>query len=330
MIPVDLIDAATEQTANNVAMHSSLDKSPPGASSAAGNLDDRNEAGEEPVGPPPSGSGGAIAGVTSGACATHSAVIAKLQAPSQVSDRTVNEIVRDISGARLARYLDLAVDKRQALQLHTWNATLAGSLLPALQIAEVTIRNLAIARAKAVFSKRGPWYDDPDLLRKLGKDRADILSNAINDRKALLGSKASVQSVTDYLARDLTFGFWVTFYSNSFHSTIWPSPLQTYVRGGNALPRGFTISKLHMRIEDLRVFRNDVAHHKNLISKIWPTAFDRYESCMRTLSMISPAAANHARSISVFPNVWACCPIPIGEFSLLVALMNKRASRIPQ
>lgn len=235
---------------------------------------------------------------------------------------TIDGIFRDISAARLAPYMALAgQDKRRALQLHTWNAALGAALFPVIQVAEISIRNLAMARIRAKKLRAecvGKWWRDEDLRRKLGTEQTRQLDNKVAETEARM-PRENVQRVTDYLVRDLPFGFWVSFYSKIFQSTLWPNPLYTYLPPSPARPRDLTIDRLHAGIESIRVFRNRVAHHRNLVSKIAPSAEDSYNEMLTTLRWVAPHAATHADAISTFPLIWNACPIPHVELRAKIA-----------
>jgi hypothetical protein len=218
----------------------------------------------------------------------------------------------------MSRHMSIAGgDERLALQLHAWNAALAASLLPGLHIAEVTIRNMAAYRVISRY--KGTWFDDPNFARKLGKsEHAEKLRSAVAIRKQ---TTTNAGHITSYLVRDLTFGFWVNIFTRTFHEELWKRDLWTYVP---SVPHGYTITQLHAEINEIRDFRNQVAHHKNLISKPPPkTVENRHDAMMRTLKYLSPQVELHARAICTFPLVWQCCPMALADLQAAVLVMDK-------
>jgi hypothetical protein len=239
------------------------------------------------------------------------AVLAGMQDKLSMPDTAVKTLHRELSMPRMSVHMAIAGDdERLALQLHAWNAALAASLLPGLHVAEVTIRNIAVRRVIARY--KGVWFDNPDFARKLGKsEHAERLRDAVASRKRM---HSSARHITNYLVRDLTFGFWVNVFTRTFHGELWRQDLWTYLPH---VPRDYTITQLHAEIDEIRDFRNQVAHHRNLISKLPPrTAENRHDAMMRTLKHLSPQVETHARAVCIFPQIWRCCPMPLAELGL--------------
>ena len=213
----------------------------------------QNGAGAEPIGPPPASvSARALpkASFTSSACATYTAIDLGLQESSALPDAEVRTLYARFSEARLSRYMAITGgNHRLALRLHAWNAALAGSLLPGLHLAEVTIRNFALGRLIANF--KGGWYENSGFIRKLGNSQlAEELTRAVDDRKKLAHKQ---DRITSYLVRDLNFGFWVNIFTHRFHKDLWNRPLHTY---NTQIPGTIDIAKLHDAIDGVRNFRN--------------------------------------------------------------------------
>lgn len=127
-----------------------------------------NKGGPAPLGPAPiSVSDGDLTAEAEmepeSACQTYTAADALLQDLNSLPNAALDKIKKTISPAQMRRYLDLADnDLRSAMRLHTWNAAVAGSLLPTLHLAEVTIRNVAMGRLAAKYGKH--WYRSNDLI----------------------------------------------------------------------------------------------------------------------------------------------------------------------
>jgi hypothetical protein len=126
-------------------------------SGVLGGVAPRNDEGAAPVSPPPAsvsvGAQPPPASVSNSACMSYTAALAGLQDKTSVPDIVVKKLHREISALRMSRHMTIAGgDERLALQLHAWNAALAGALLPGLHIAEVTIRNMAAHRVKARYT----------------------------------------------------------------------------------------------------------------------------------------------------------------------------------
>ena len=214
---------------------------------------------------------------------------------------SLERLKKTISPARMKRYLDLAEgDLRLAVRLHSWNAAVAGSLLPTLHLAEVTIRNVAMRRLASKYGRQ--WYRNTDLITyrlgqsPLAQQLLDAYQNEID--------RGRRGDLSDYITSELTFGFWVNVFTKKFHPHLWKADLHTIVAG---FPRNKNIDDLHDGVEFVRSFRNNVAHHKDLICK---PVTDNYERTLEVIGMLCPKTRDAAESTSAFRRVWDCNPIP--------------------
>lgn len=235
------------------------------------------------------------------ACETYKAADRFLQDPLLLPDATLEKIKKAISAARVQRYLDLANnDLRMAVRLHQWNAAVAGALLPTLHIAEVMIRNVALRRLSAKYGAQ--WYRDNELLdKRLGKTD---LSRQLRSVYQAERDKGRVGNLSDYITSELTFGFWVNVFTTKFHPHLWKAEIHTILAG---FPRNKNIDDLHDGVEFVRSFRNNVAHHKDLICKPTP---DNYERTLTVIGMLCAKTRNMTEETSAFHSIWECAPIP--------------------
>ncbi|MFE0014135.1 hypothetical protein ACFWXH_04765 [Mesorhizobium sp. NPDC059054] len=267
------------------------------------------EKGPAPVGPVPiSVSEADVSGanqtgkVALSACDTYIAADRRIQDEKSLPKNSVILINTTVSAPRMSRYATIiGTDKRLALRLHTWNAAVAASLLPTLQLAEVAIRNFALQRVKA-FYKSPRWYECPKLIRKIGgadSQMGTLLTRAYQDEVAAGRSG----DLSNFITSELPFGFWVNVFTSRFSNELWSRPLHTY---STSIPRGATLQTLYDGVDDVRAFRNNVAHHKNIICKPVEQNFRR---TLEVLSWFCRSSSDFARQTSTFPMVWACCPI---------------------
>lgn len=269
-----------------------------------------NEKGSAPVGPIPiSVSEEDVSGVNQtgkvspSACNTYTAADLRIQDETSFPEKFVVRITATISTPRLSRYTPLAgLDKRLALRLHTWNAAVAASLLPTLHIAEVCIRNFALQRIRAFYGAH--WYQSSKLVRKLGGENSQMSRKLDRVHKDEVNAGRN-GDLSNYITSELPFGFWVNAFTEKFSKELWDRPLHTYC---TSIPRGATLQSLHDGVDDVRKFRNSVAHHKNLVFK--PTQ-QNFERTLEVLSWFCPPSSELARQTSSFPMVWACCPVDL-------------------
>ncbi|MET4691909.1 hypothetical protein [Sinorhizobium fredii] len=240
--------------------------------------------------------------VSLSACNTYIAADRRIQDEKSLADKSIVSISATVSTPRMSRYATIiGTDKRLALRLHTWNAAVAASLLPTLHLAEVAIRNFALQRIKA-FYKNPRWYECPKLIRKLGganSQMAMLLARAYQD-EVQAGRSGDL---SNFITSELPFGFWVNVFTSKFSNELWSRPLHTY---STSIPRGATLPTLHDGVDNVRAFRNNVAHHKNIICKPVEQNFER---TLEVLSWFCKSSSEFARQTSTFPMVWACCPV---------------------
>lgn len=158
---------------------------------------------------------------------------------------------RGLSSPRLGRYLvDSGGILDAALSLYERNARLAESFYRPLQALEVCLRNHMDARLVRQFGANwyangGPQLDD-ETLEKIDKAVRDV--------------KQSGKRVTPgAVVAELSFGFWVLLLSRRYDATLWRSQFSpVFTEAGRKMAR----QRVHNRMDELRKFRNRVAHHE--------------------------------------------------------------------
>ena len=182
-----------------------------------------------------------------------------MQPPYSVVPHSLSAIESTISPARLHRYLpSTSVDKNLALRTYVWNARLCEALYLPVQIAEITIRN-AIFKAvekhygSACFNNTAFIQNLPDRLRR------ELEATKKKEQKTY-GSKTT----NNHIISGLSFGFWVQLLTKKFDNHLWP---QHFPTSFPQLPPGVTREALHTKANDLRLFRNRIAHHKPVFDR---------------------------------------------------------------
>jgi len=184
-------------------------------------------------------------------------------------------IQRTISHARLGRYLPAARgDVNMAFRLYIWNIRLCEALYLPLQFAEVAARNAIQIPVGKRFGQY--WFNNHKFINLLPPRMKEELFDTI-DKETV---KRAAKLTQDHIVAGLSFGFWVSLMSASYDKHLWMHGV-----GGsfpNALPaedRQF----IHAHLDDMRKFRNDIAHHV--------AVFDRYpqrefQNALRAIEMI--------------------------------------------
>lgn len=191
---------------------------------------------------------------------------------------TQNALERTLSAARLSRYLPAAKgDRYQALRLYIWNVRLCEAFYLPCQIAEVSIRN-SISGVLAKHFKSERWYAKGSFRGLLPDRLIGELDSIITEKSREHGS----QLTHDHIIAGLSFGFWSHTLTRNFEKAgIWPASIQ--LAFPNA-PRGTDRNAAYWKINEIRSFRNRIAHHY--------AVFDKAPSAM------------HAKLIEVIS--WSC------------------------
>lgn len=159
-----------------------------------------------------------------------------------------------LSPARLGRYMPAAKgDPNLALRLYIWNIRLCEALYLPLQFAEVAARN---AIQVPIGKRFGPsWYINQKFINLLPERMKFELSETLRVEIAKRGAIALKQ---DHIIAGLSFGFWVSLMTSAYDKQLWMRGVTSSFPG--AAPTDDR-QAIHARLDDMRKFRNDVAHH---------------------------------------------------------------------
>lgn len=162
-----------------------------------------------------------------------------------------SSLQRALSMPRLGRYLnDSAGILDAALSLYERNARIAEAFNLPLQGVEICLRNHINERFVAHY---GPnWYRTdaapftPGAIEKLDKAMKDLERNR-------------VPLTQGAVVAELSFGFWVAALGRPYSRSMWP-PVTSAAFFENG--RRMAWQRVHNRMNELRDFRNRVAHHE--------------------------------------------------------------------
>lgn len=179
-----------------------------------------------------------------------------------------------VSRPRFATYLKAAGgDRFRGRDLYDWNATLSAAFLHDFAHLEVGLRNAYNTVLQgAVIPGEHHWTQPGSLLRlfplQLRRDartgnRRD--TNAITRRKveeavAKVRPASGALPLPGKVVAELTFGFWTYLTSDRLEKQVWVPYLHT------AYPAGTNRHDIRDALEELRSFRNRVAHHENILT----------------------------------------------------------------
>ena len=161
-------------------------------------------------------------------------------------------VEQTLSAARLGRYLPAAKgDKHLALRLYVWNARVCESLYLPMQFAEVASRN---AIHKPVGKRFGSeWYSDPKFVNLL----SDRMKGELADTVRQETKKRRGALTQDHVIAGLSFGFWVALMTSAYDNHLWVNG----VKGSFPHANNLTREDIYLHLDEMRKFRNDVAHH---------------------------------------------------------------------
>ena len=200
----------------------------------------------------------------------------------------LNEIETSISSARLERYLTAARGDRQlALRLYLWNARLCQELYVPIQHAELAVRN---AISGILIRRFGAgWYSNYRLIDVLPDRHKDGLATVVHTEQLERGSGFTGNNVV----AGMTFGFWSQLLTRNFKHILWQPP--GIHRAFSHAPPGMHQHELHESVEQVRLLRNDVAHHSAVFDR---RALARYQNAMDVIGWVSPATQWLVREIA--------------------------------
>lgn len=204
------------------------------------------------------------------------------------------ELDRHLSPARLARYLkDTGGDRVAAIALYEWNMAVAEAFYSPLQSMEVVLRNALGGPLMARFG--ADWYV-PGKVKALQYPLPDMLADA--QRK--IGKRGAVPDHGLMLA-ELNFGFWSGILSKRYETDLWrPLFHKQFAHAGK-----ITRAQVHAPVDQLRLFRNRIAHHEPIYSR---ALADDYAAILQVAGWISPFMATWIDETSRVAAVLAAKP----------------------
>jgi hypothetical protein len=187
--------------------------------------------------------------------------------------------IRDaLSMPRFAPYLAKSSgDLRAAVQLYWWNVGVSAAFYTPLHCLEMALRN-AVHQQLAVSFGRPDWWDVAPL-NKSGL-------RTVADTRSKLATRACMRTADDMVA-ELSFGFWVSFVSNTYHRSLWVPCLH------KAFPvyRGRR-GPLHRDLHSMLLFRNRIMHHEPIHHRHLE---EDHRTILRLLGYLSPPMAQQLK-----------------------------------
>jgi hypothetical protein len=189
-------------------------------------------------------------------------------------------------------YRQDGVGEKLTLARYALNMALSESLYPALQFAEVGLRN-AIHRAMTARLKTDAWYDIPGArLTQWQQDQVTEAKRAIACRNKPLTAGRVVA--------ELNFGFWTGFFNKAHGQTGIGHYLARSIYPHAPLNEQ-NLNKLGTRWNNIRDLRNRVFHHERIIH--WKDLDARHHAILEVTAWISSELHDLATALDRFASL---------------------------
>ena len=197
------------------------------------------------------------------------------------------------SRARIEPYLATCLgDRSAAVRLYSWNIQVSAAFQAPLGCLEVAYRNALNYQLTTLFG-RGDWWLAPDI--RLHHTAQRIVADAIQEIH-----RRSKRPTPGRVVAELPFGFWVSLLGSGtdYETRLWRPALHHAFPGyrGRRAP-------LHQEFDDVRRFRNRIAHHEPIHRR---DLVADHERIVRLLGYISLEYAAWVRLNDRVPEVLAC------------------------
>lgn len=186
----------------------------------------------------------------------------------------------------------------KAMRCYVWNARLCEEFYLPLQTAEVCVRNAISATLERRFTRN--WHLGRSVPGLLTEKYQGHLADVVKRETTRKGADLTV----DHIISGLSFGFWVNLMTSRYDKQLWQQGVR---RSFTHAPNDLTLVKAHEKVNQLRQFRNKVAHHFAIYDQ---SPLKEYNNLLDVLGWVSPTAvwfvkqmSNPARVINQRPKI---------------------------
>jgi hypothetical protein len=176
----------------------------------------------------------------------------------------IDAVTASLSTARMGTYrgaVTLTDDQDMgALNLYAWNATISGSLLSAIHICEVVVRNAVSDSLTRLYGPRWPF--------------STAFSRSLPDPPVGYSPRRDISSVTRSHATtgkvipELKFVFWQKMFTSRHDSRLWnPYIYSSFPNADPALGTRAVRTLIYNDLEQIRKLRNRIAHHEPIFAR---------------------------------------------------------------
>jgi hypothetical protein len=208
--------------------------------------------------------------------------------PTRFTENDLKTISALISQPRLGRYLAAeGGDLRRALALYRWNAQVSAAFMFPLHMCEVSTRNGIIDAVERVY---GPnWHLAPAFENSLphfsGRPGGPQPFSPQGELRRARRDMATAGKVV----AELRFAFWIAMLTHRHDGRLWIPWIKTEFPEFGPLSPKFCRSTLHTEMEEIRKFRNRIAHHEPIFGRNLQQDYDRMR---QVIAWRSQAAAD--------------------------------------
>jgi Abi-like protein. len=142
--------------------------------------------------------------------------------------------------------------------MYLWNSAISEAFQTSIHFAEITCRN-AIHKA-LLYHAGDKWYEHPTFLKLLDHRFERELRDAVYEETQQHGDDL----LPHHIVSALTFGFWEHLTTKRFQRMLWPKGIRYSFPGA---PNGRGREDLRTLIEEVRRWRNRIAHHRAIFDK---------------------------------------------------------------
>lgn len=204
---------------------------------------------------------------------------------------TFPQIEAALHTERLDAYRQDGADEKTALARYALNMALAEALYPALQFAEIALRNAIHESFTARFGAPD-WYHTSTSL---------LLWQSTKVQEAKRGlQKLKKPTSPGRIVAELNFGFWTGFFNKAHNRTGLSHHIAKTVFSHAPKPER-NAAKLDARWLAIRDLRNRVFYHERILH--WKDLDQRHLNIAQITAWISPELANYAKSLDRFAAV---------------------------
>lgn len=181
-----------------------------------------------------------------------------------------------ISRPRFATYLDhVNGDRYRALQFYIWNAQLSAAFMIPLQLCEVAVRNGIVEALEKVHGQN--WHKSAGFVRSLPQLKGSGYQPS-RDLRILAAKHLSSGKVV----AELKFAFWQYLFTKGQDGRLW-SPHLAHCFPGYDQTLSIEQARASMfdGINQVRSFRNRIAHHEPIFTRNIVTDYDRIRQLIK-------------------------------------------------